>query len=55
MFFENAINRAEYKKQAHLGDKIYPVVYNEGEDVAAISLNNQEGQPYCVVELKQQC
>ena len=47
--------RAEYKKQAHLGDRIYPVVYSEGEEAAAIALNNQEGQPYCVVELKQQC
>ena len=47
--------RAEYKKQAHLGDRIYPVVYSEGEETAAIALNNQEGQPYCVVELKQQC
>lgn len=46
--------RAEYKKQAYLGDKIYPVVYREREDLAAIALNNQEGQPYCVVELKQQ-
>lgn len=46
--------RAEYKKQAHLGDKIYPVVYYGEEGIAAISLNNREGEPYCVVELKRQ-
>lgn len=41
--------RAEYKKQAHLGDRIYPVVYKNGGK-AAVSLNNREGQPYCIVE-----
>lgn len=44
--------RAEYKKQAHLGDKIYPMVYPEGEEMAVVSLNGQDGRPYCVVELK---
>lgn len=41
--------RAEYKKQARLGDKIYPFVYTAG-DIVAVALNNEEGQPYCVVE-----
>ncbi len=44
--------RAEYKKQAYIGDKIYPTIYREGEGMVVVSLNNQEGQPYCVVELK---
>ncbi len=43
--------RAEYKRQAYLGDKIYPVVYENGE-IAAVSLNNREGQPYCIVEFE---
>lgn len=43
--------RAEYKQQAHLGDKIYPVVYENGE-IAAVSLNDGNGQPYCIVEFK---
>lgn len=41
--------RAEYKMQAHLGDRMYPVVYRNGE-MAAVSLNNEEKQPYCVTE-----
>ena len=44
--------RAEYKKQALLGDRMYPVVY-AGQDVTTVSLNNGEGQPYCVVEFRQ--
>ena len=43
--------RAEYKRQAHLKDRMYPIIYENGE-VAAISLNNEEGQPYCIVELE---
>lgn len=43
--------RAEYKQQAHLGDKVYPVVYENGE-IAVISLNNEEGQPYCITEFE---
>ena len=41
--------RAEYKRQAHLGDIIYPLVYEEDARVA-VSLNGGEGQPYCIVE-----
>ena len=43
--------RAEYKRQAHLKDKIYPVIYEDGK-IAAVSLNNEEKQPYCIVELE---
>lgn len=43
--------RAEYKRQAHLGDKIYPVVYERGE-MTAVSLNDEEGWPYCIAEFE---
>lgn len=42
--------RAEYKKQALLGERIYPVVYNDGERSCTVALNNEEDKPYCVVE-----
>lgn len=42
--------RAEYKKQAFLGDILYPVVYKKEEEYV-ISLNDSEGAPYSVVEL----
>lgn len=42
--------RAEYKKQAFLGDILYPVVYKKEEEYV-ISLNDREGAPYSVVEL----
>ncbi len=41
--------RAEYKVQAHLGDTIVPVVA-VGEDVAYVSLQNEQGTVYCNVE-----
>lgn len=43
--------RAEYKQQAYLGDKIYPVIYENGE-IAAVSLNDEEERPYCIVEFE---
>lgn len=43
--------RAEYKKQARLGDMILPVVYDTGNKVA-VALNNHEGQTYCAVEFQ---
>ncbi len=43
--------RAEYKKQAHLGDVIHPVLYHENDKYLVV-LNNQEGQPYCVAEFE---
>lgn len=45
--------RAEYKKQAYLDDIFYPVVY-EQEEICLVSLNDKEGKPYAVVELKKQ-
>ncbi len=42
--------RAEYKKQAYLGDVFYPVVYAK-EDGCAVSLNDKTGEPYAVVEM----
>ena len=44
--------RAEYKKQALLGDRMHPMVY-EREAATVVSLNSGEGQPYCVVEFRQ--
>jgi len=41
--------RAEYKAQARLGDIIYPV-YNKKEGIHMISLNNESGKPYSIVE-----
>ncbi len=42
--------RAEYKKQAFLNDVLYPVVYRT-EGAFAVSLNDETGAPYSVVEL----
>ncbi len=48
--FEVRRLRAEYKKQAYLGDIFCPVVY-KGEESYVISLNDRKGEPYAVVEL----
>lgn len=45
--------RVEYKKQAHFGDKIFPVRYEE-EDREVISLNTEDGGIYAVVEITKQ-
>ena len=42
--------RAEYKKQAYLNDVFYPVVYQRG-NIFTVSLNQENGEPYAVVEL----
>lgn len=42
--------RAEYRKQAYLDDVFYPVVYRNG-DICTVSLNDEAGAPYAVVEL----
>lgn len=42
--------RAEYKRQAYLGDVFYPVVYQR-EDGCAVSLNDVTGEAYAVVEM----
>lgn len=41
--------RAEYKKQALLGDVFYPGVKKE-EGKVVVSLSNESGEPYAVVE-----
>ena len=41
--------RVEYKKQAYLGEKICPVVY-EQQGKVQVQLNDIEGVPYAVVE-----
>lgn len=41
--------RAEYKKQAFLGDRIYPRVA-EQDDTVTVSLEDGEGKAYAVVE-----
>ena len=42
--------RADYRIQAHLKDKIYPVVYKE-EDGYTVALNDMEGKPYSVIKV----
>lgn len=41
--------RAEYKMQAHLGDELCPYVVRT-PDLYTVSLQNQEGKPYAVIE-----
>ena len=46
--------RAEYKKQAHLGDQICPVCYYRTEDnkqIETVALNAESGDTYCSVEI----
>jgi acyl-ACP thioesterase len=48
--------RAEYRMQAHLGDVIYPVCctnIDAGSKVHTVSLNDENGKAYCVVEVMQ--
>lgn len=48
--FEVRQLRVEYKIQAVLGDMIYPVVCDrDGKYV--VSLNKEDGKPYCIVEI----
>ncbi|MCM1089172.1 MAG: thioesterase [Muribaculaceae bacterium] len=43
--------RAEYKKQAILHDKIYPVIaVNEEQTLYTVSLNGEDNRPYSIVE-----
>ena len=44
--------RVEYRRQAVLGDHITPVIYRTAEDVYLVSMNDEEGKPYAVVEMK---
>ena len=44
--------RAEYKKQAVLGDIMMPVVaVNEDKTIYTVSLNTEDGTPYSIIEL----
>lgn len=46
--------RAEYKEQAHLGDILHPHVFTFPEKaVHTISLEDETGKPYCIVELSE--
>lgn len=42
--------RADYRNQAHLKDRIYPVVYKDC-DSYTVSLNDVQGKPYSVVSV----
>ncbi len=42
--------RVEYKKQAVLGDRIFPVLYRKDEKTLLVSMNGSDGKPYAVVE-----
>lgn len=45
--------RVEYKQSALLGDVIHPAgAWDAGEDRMVVSLNDKNGKPYAVVELK---
>lgn len=46
--------RVEYRRQAVLGDHITPVVYHTEEDRFLVSMNDGDGKPYAVVEMKLQ-
>lgn len=46
-----AVLRADYRKQAHLKDKIYPFVYTKDNE-KTVCLNDEEGKPYSVVYFK---
>lgn len=43
--------RAQYKKEAILGDVLYPRVIN-GENKVIVSLEDAKGSPYAIIELK---
>jgi acyl-ACP thioesterase len=48
--------RAEYRVQAHLGDVIYPVCCtnaNESGIVHTVSLGDEDGKAYCIIEVTQ--
>lgn len=42
--------RAEYKKQAVLGDAIIPVVYRTGDKEVIVSLNDEDGKSFAIVQ-----
>lgn len=44
--------RAEYKKQARIGDKMIPLIYKCDHDVYTIALQSEENKPYCIAEFQ---
>lgn len=51
--FEIKQMRAEYKKQALLGDIIVPEIYEGVDKKHTVVLNTQEKEPYCIVEFEE--
>ena len=50
--------RIEYKKQARLGDRIVPMrnkTERNGQEIFTVSLENEEGEKYCVTEFIFHC
>ncbi|MBQ9549286.1 MAG: acyl-[Lachnospiraceae bacterium] len=48
--------RVEYRKQAFMGDLIYPVINDrtqDGKRIFTVSLNAEDGAPYCLVEIRE--
>jgi acyl-ACP thioesterase len=43
--------RIEYRKQAVLGDRIIPVLYEDNSSEAYVSLNAEDGEPYAIMEM----
>ena len=43
--------RAEYKRAAYLGDRMKSVVYEQEKGKLQVQLNDEEMNPYAVVEL----
>ena len=41
--------RVEYRSQAHLGDRIDPVIYHQ-DNTYTVCLNKEDGSAYCVTE-----
>ena len=46
--------RAEYKKQALLGDVFYPAVKQE-EGKVTVALSTESGEPYAIAEFAAAC
>lgn len=49
--FEIYQMRAEYRRQAHLGDELFPYIFENGEMIT-VSLCDEKKKPYVVVEFK---
>jgi hypothetical protein len=43
--------RIEYRKQAVLGDRVIPVLYEVNSSQAYVSLNAEDGEPYAIMEM----